>query len=75
VKQKPPQKLIGGHGHQPFLVLVGIVFPTEGDLAVSKIDNPMVGDSDTVRVAGQIMENMLGSSAWPFGVDNPVVTK
>ena len=60
---------------QPFLVLVGIVFPTEGDLAVSKIDNPMVGDSDTVRVAGQIMENMLGSSAWPFGVDNPVVTK
>ncbi len=29
VEQEPPQKLLGGHGHQPLLAVVGIVFPAE----------------------------------------------
>src|SRR5262245_11389307 len=28
-----------------------------------------------MRIAGQIVEDMFGSSKWPFGVDDPVVAK
>ena len=75
VEQEPPQELLGGHCHQPLLALVRIVFPAEGDLAVGKVHDPVVGDGDAMRVAGQIVEDMFGSSEWPFGVDHPVVAK
>jgi hypothetical protein len=71
VEQETPQKLFGGHGHQPLLALVGIIFPAEGDLAIRKVHNPVIGDGHAMRVAGQIVEDMFGSSEWPFGVNYP----
>jgi len=75
VKQEAAKKLLSGHGHKPLLALVGIVFPPECDVAIGNVDEPVIGDSDTMRVTGQVLENVLRSSEWPFGVDNPVVTK
>jgi hypothetical protein len=75
VEQEPPEKFLGGDSHQPLFALMGIIFPAEGDPVIGKIDDPVVGDSDAMRVAGQVMEDMLGSSEWPFGVNYPVVTK
>ena len=75
MEQEPSQKLLGGHGHQPLLAFVGIVFPAESDLAIGKVHDPVVGNGDAMRVAGQIVEDMFGSSEWPFGVDHPVVAK
>ena len=73
MEQETPQKLFGGHGHQPLLALVGIIFPTEGDVAIGKVHNPVIGDGDAMRVAGQIVEDMFGSSEWPFGVNYPIL--
>ena len=28
-----------------------------------------------MRIAGQVLEDMFGSSEWSFGVDNPVLAK
>jgi len=75
MEQEPPQKLVGGDGHQPLLAVVGIIFPPKGDPAIGNVDDPVVGNSDPMRVAGQIVEDVLRSSEWPFGVDHPVVTK
>ena len=75
VEQEPPQKLLGGDRHQPLLALVRIVFPAEGDLAVGKVHDPVVGDGDAMGVAGQIVEDMFGSSEGPLGVDHPVLTE
>ncbi|MCU1273015.1 MAG: hypothetical protein JWO48_446 [Bryobacterales bacterium] len=75
MEQKPTQKLLGGHGHQPLLALMGVIFPAEGDLAIGEVHDPVVGDGDAMRVAGQIVKDMFGSPEWPFGVDHPVVTK
>ena len=75
MKQEPPQKLLDGHGHQAFLVLVGIVFPAESDLAIGEVNYPVVGDGDTMSVAGQIVDDMFRSSEWPFGVDDPVLAE
>jgi len=75
MQQEPSQELLGGNCHQPLLVLMGIIFPAEGDLAIGNVYDPVVGDGDAMRVAGQIVEDMFGSSEWPLGVDYPVVTK
>jgi hypothetical protein len=69
VKQEAAKKLLSGHGHQPLLALVGIVFLSECDVAIGKVDEPVIGDSDTMRVTGQVLENVLRSSETPFGVD------
>ena len=52
-----------------------IVFPEEGDLAVAEADNAMVRDGDPVRVAGQVLENMLRTTERPLGVDDPILPK
>ena len=75
MEQEPPQEFLGGHRHQPFLALVGIVFPAESDFALGKVYDPMVGDGDAMRVAGQVMQNMFGPAEWSFGVDHPIVTE
>jgi hypothetical protein len=35
----------------------------------------MVGDGDTVGIAGQVVENMFRSAEWRLGVDDPLVGK
>ena len=63
MQQEPSQELLGGNCHQPLLVLMGIIFPAEGDLAIGNVYDPVVGDGDAMRVAGQIVEDMFGSAA------------
>ena len=75
MEQKPAQKFLGVDGHQSLLAAVRIIFPAKRHLTIGNIDNPVIGDGDTMRVAGQIMENMFGSSEWPFGVDDPVIAQ
>ena len=52
---------------------MGIVFPAEGDLAIGEVDDPVVGDGHAMRVAGQIVEDVFGSSERRLGIDDPVV--
>src|SRR4029077_16709335 len=66
---------LGGHGHQPLLALMRIILPAEGDLAVGKIHDPVIGNGDSVSVAGQIVEDMFGSSEWRLGIDYPVLAE
>ncbi len=56
-------------------VLVRIVFPAERDLAIGEVDDPVVGDGDTMGVAGQVLQNMFRSAEWPLRIDDPVLTK
>jgi hypothetical protein len=78
VEEEPPQKLLGGDSHQPLLAVVGIIFPAKSDVAISNIDDPVIGDGDAMRVAvpvrgGRIM-NLTTTSRTPVGpapVGNP----
>ena len=75
MEQEPSQKFLGTYGHQSLLTLVGVIFPSKGNLAIGNVDDPVVGNRYAMRIAGQIVEDMFGSSEWPFGVDHPVVAK
>ncbi len=75
MEQESPKKLLGGDSHQSLLAAMGIIFPAKRHLAIDNIDNPVIGDGDAMRIAGQVVEDVFGPTEWPFGVDYPVVTK
>jgi hypothetical protein len=71
VEQESPDELPGRDGHNFLLVIVSIVPPPEADLAAFDIHDPMVGNSDTVRVAPDVIHHLLGSREGRLGVDDP----
>jgi len=75
VEQEPPQELFGGDGHQPLFVLMRIILPSKSDFAVGKVHDPVIGNGDSVSVSGQVVEDMFGSSEWPFGIDYPALAE
>jgi hypothetical protein len=74
MEKEPPQELLRGYGHQLLLVVMRIIFPPERDLVIFQSHEPVVGDSNAMGVAGQIMQNMLRPSEGWFDIDNPVVS-
>jgi hypothetical protein len=75
VEQESPQELVRSHGHQPLFVFMRIILPAEGDFAVGKVHDPVIGNSDAMCVAGQILENMFRSAEWWPCIDYPVLTE
>ena len=55
-----------GERHRPLLVVMGVVLPAECDVGVSKIDQPVVGDRNPMRVPGQIVQNVFGTAEGAF---------
>ena len=75
VKQKPAHELLRGGGHDPLLVAARIVPPTKRDCATIKGNETVVGDGDTVGVAPEVADHLLGAAEGGFGIDDPVPTK
>lgn len=73
VEQKPPQELVHGQAHQPFLVLVSGVPPAKGDCAVAEGHQPMIGDGDAVSIGTEIPDHVFRSSKRTLAIDHPVV--
>jgi hypothetical protein len=75
MEEESPEELFGGHGHQPLFALVRIILPAEGDLAIGKAHDPVIGNGDAMRVSGQILEDMCGSSEGPLRIDYPLLAE
>ena len=75
MKQEAAQELIYGQRHEPLLVAVSRIAPSEGDVAAGESDQPGVGNGDAMRVGAEIAQHMLRSTIWAFGVDDPVVAE
>ena len=75
VNEKTSQKLIGGDRHDFLLTAVRIVFPEKRDPIILKRNQSMVGDGDAVRIASEIVQNMLGTAEGWFGIDDPVLVE
>jgi hypothetical protein len=72
MEQKTAQEFIGLQSHAASLVAMGVVSPTEGDLAVGHGQKPGVGDGDAVGIAGKVGEDLGGSGKGSLGIDDPV---
>ena len=66
VFEKAAQEDLMGECHRPPLVVMSVVLPAERHVGVSKIDEPVVGDCDAVRVLGQIVQNVFGTTKGAF---------
>jgi hypothetical protein len=75
VQQEPTKELFATDRHRPLPTSPSVVFPSESHLAVSNVDEPVIGNGHSVCVTCQIMKNMFWSSERPFGIDHPVMTK
>ena len=73
VEQKAAHELASGELHDLVLVvaILTVVFPAKTDVVIVEIEQPAIGDGDTVGVTGQIGENLLRACEWTLGVHDP----
>ena len=55
-----------------YAVVVGVVFPAKPDVAVAVLDEPIIRQGDSMRVAPEIVEDLLGTGEGPLGIHDPV---
>ena len=73
VQKEPPHELLGGQRQQPLLAAMRVVFPTEGDLAVGKAHQPVIGNRHPMRVASQVVQHVFWSAKGWLGVNDPTL--
>src|ERR1017187_2684783 len=74
VLQEAPDEFFGGNSHHLlWLLLVPVVFPGEGDLALFQRQEATVGDGHAMGVASQGLERVLRAAEGGFGVKFPLL--
>ena len=73
MQQKAADKLLRRDCHLSvlFAVFGPVLFVLECDLAVLYISQPVIADGDTMGIAAQIVDDLLGAAEWRLGVDHP----
>src|SRR5271169_537943 len=71
VQEETADELGGVERHALGCGSVHVILPGEGDAGLVASDETVVGNSDTVRVAAQVGEHLLGTGERAFGVHYP----
>ncbi len=71
MQQETAQKLIGGNGHLPLFVAVGIVLPTKGDLVAIEVSETVIADCHSMHIAGQILQYVFRSTERRLCIHDP----
>ena len=58
--------------HDAAAVVVSGIAPAKAHLSVVETEQSSVGDGNPVRVAGQVLQHMFGSSERRLGIDHPL---
>ena len=75
MEQEAAQELIDGQSHEPLLVAVRGIAPSEGDVAIAESNQPAVGNGDAMSIGAEITQHMFRSAEGRLGVDDPVVAE
>ena len=73
MKQEPADKLLGLEGHGFLAVMVGIIAPEEGNLAILEGEEAIIADGDSVGVSAEVGKNPLGAIEGGFAIDDPLL--
>ena len=71
VEEESPDELRSRESHDLVLIVVSVIAPVELNLPVLDICDPMIGNRDPVRVAGDVLHHLLRSGERRLGVDDP----
>jgi hypothetical protein len=75
MQQEAAEELVRAHSHVPLLIAVSIILPKKRDLAVGERYKSVVRDGDAMGVASQVVQYVLGSPEWAFGVNDPILAE
>src|SRR5437763_14198103 len=75
MQKEAAQELIGCHSHQFLFAAVDVILPAERHKAIGEVNDSMVGDGDTMGVAGQVRKNVLRAAERRFGIHEPILTE
>ena len=73
VEEKTADEFVGVKGQSLFSIPVFAISITQGDQAVLHLEDTVVGKSDAVGVAAEIIKDCLWGAERFFGVDHPVL--
>jgi|SRR6185503_2973060 len=73
VKKEAPDELSSIECHRAAAVVVPRIAPAEAHSSVLDSEQPSVGDSDPMRLAGQILRHMFRAPERRLGVDHPLL--
>ncbi len=71
MKKEPADKLVGLEGHRLLTVMVGIIPPEEGDLAVAEGEDAVITDRDAMGISAEVLQDPLGAVEGWFAIDDP----
>ena len=75
MEQKAAKELIDRQSHEPLLVAVRGIAPSEGDVTIGESNQPAVGNGDAMSIGAEITQHMFRSAEGRLGVDDPVVAE
>ena len=73
MEHQPPQEFDGLKRQGAQAVATSIILVAKGHLATLQGHEPVVGDGDAMRIAGQVGEDVLGILEGLFGVHDPLL--
>ena len=71
VHHEAAQEFFRCQRHDLLLVAVAVIAPAEGDESVFRTDEPLVGNSDSMSVTAQIIDDLLRAAERRLAVDDP----
>jgi len=72
VQEKPTKEFVDLEGHHLAPVVVGVVLPVEAHHALVQTEESVVGQGDAVRIAPEVLEQLLGPRDGAFGIHHPI---
>ena len=75
VKQEATQELIDRQSHDPLLIVMNGISPSESNVAVSEGKQAVVGDGDAMGVSAEIAQHVFRAAEGRLGIDDPVLAE
>jgi hypothetical protein len=72
MEQEAANEFFGFQGHGFLLVVMPIIFPLEGDLAVLDAKQAVIGDGHAMGVPAEVVEDLCRTAEGWFGIDHPL---
>jgi len=72
MKKEPSDKLVCLERHSLLTVMVCIIPPEEGNLAVSDGEDAVITDGDPMGISAEVLQDPLGAIEGRFAIDDPL---
>jgi hypothetical protein len=73
MKEESADKLVGLEGHGLLPVMVCIIPPSEGNLAVLEGAEAVITDGDSMGISAEVLKDPLGAIEGRFAIDDPLL--